>query len=95
MVLAKQVTRQQLHGWPVPNDPDIYKIKERMIRHYMKHNKAGESPRKGTDGGMSPDIFKIFVHAYNGYKDQQKILKLLRMQRKQCFSSPADFKALY
>ena len=42
-------------------------ISKRTVQHYVQHNKAGESPRKGPDGGISPDIFKILVQAYESY----------------------------
>ncbi len=42
-------------------------ISKRTVQHFAQHNKAGESSRKGPNGGISPDIFKILVQAYKSY----------------------------
>ncbi len=41
----------------------ITTISRRMAQHYVKYNEARESPRKGLDGGIPHNIFKILLQA--------------------------------
>ncbi len=42
-------------------------ISKRTLLHYAQYNKAGKSPKQGSDGGFSPDVFKIMVQADKTY----------------------------
>ncbi len=42
-------------------------ISKRTVQHYEQYDKAGKSPRKGPDGGIPNNIFKILLQAYKSY----------------------------
>ncbi len=42
-------------------------ISKRTVKHYVQHDKAGKAPRKGPDGGIPHNIFKILLQAYGSY----------------------------
>ncbi len=43
-------------------------ISKRTVQQYVQHGMAGNSPKKkGPDGGIAPDFFKVLVQAYESF----------------------------